>query len=251
MRLVKPHPDERSFRARTPPPGRDVQDDDWTVEDEGENYGELNEAFVGLPEACLPPFHLFSKPSASFPVSRSRHHCHHARSIGEIGPLCERVQELVNRVSAVEAELARLKAGENQTEPVSSPMLMDAGRDTDLIQRLRAELPSEADWDGDGSPGYSAQAIERAVGLFCSLLRLGRRARVAVETPDFGPGPSGSIDLHWMGEAYELLINVPADPDSHPTFYGDNKGDIAIKGALDSDDESNLEELIKWLRGRA
>ena len=49
--------------------------------------------------------------------------------------------------------------------------------------------------------------------------------------PKVLPGPAGSIDIHWKSEKKELLVNIPADPNLPATFYGDDYGDIFIKGS--------------------
>ena len=51
--------------------------------------------------------------------------------------------------------------------------------------------------------------------------------------PRIGPGPEGSIDLHWKQPSWELLVNIPADANEMATFYGDNYGVQKIRGTLD------------------
>lgn len=120
----------------------------------------------------------------------------------------------------------------------------------ELERKVRAELPARPNWDGEGSPGYTNQVIERAVRLFTEMARAAKREHIRIEMPDFGPGPDGSIDLYWDAEGYSILINVPADPRSQPTFYGDNKGATQIKGTLD-ETSPGLARLVLWLRGFA
>jgi hypothetical protein len=43
----------------------------------------------------------------------------------------------------------------------------------------------------------------------------------------------GSIDLHWKNDRFELLINVPRDPDSPMAYYGDDYGVDSVKGTFE------------------
>jgi len=115
------------------------------------------------------------------------------------------------------------------------------------IAESRKMLDYADDWDGEGSLGYEEATWRRAVGL---LLRCASAAWHADGThgdaPRITSGPMGSIDLHWKLPQRELLINVPADPDIAPTFYGDNRaGEFAIKGSLDEARDNRW--LAVWL----
>jgi hypothetical protein len=117
------------------------------------------------------------------------------------------------------------------------------------IQRSRRILSLEDDWDGEGSKGYSEQAWSRATGY---LRRQARacwlRHGVVIPTPTIGPGPEGSIDIHWQTEFYELLVNIPADPAIPASFYGDDYGTLSIKGTFDpSAEPSGHLALVSWL----
>ena len=41
------------------------------------------------------------------------------------------------------------------------------------------------------------------------------------------------MDVHWMEESFELLVNIPADTGQRAEFYGDDYGSIYVKGNLD------------------
>lgn len=62
--------------------------------------------------------------------------------------------------------------------------------------------------------------------------------------PDIGTGPDNSIDIHWKGAGFELIVNVPADPAQPIACYGDNGNrDHVIKIAIASN-------LVWWLEQR-
>jgi hypothetical protein len=50
--------------------------------------------------------------------------------------------------------------------------------------------------------------------------------------PQIGPGPNGSVDLHWKQDNWELLINIPSDKSEQASFYGDDYGTQRIRGTL-------------------
>lgn len=96
------------------------------------------------------------------------------------------------------------------------------------IQESRRILEIEDNWDGEGSVGYSVETWEKAV----SFLRvLEDTLHVALDAPDILPGPDGSIDLHWLTEQYEMLVNIPSEGDV-ATYYGDNYSSNSIKGSI-------------------
>ena len=107
-------------------------------------------------------------------------------------------------------------------------------------QELEAEIKHAAailkltdNWDGEGSPGYKADTLKRAVWFLTSHAeRLCSKYGVRLPVPKIGPGPNGSIDIHWKSP-WELLINIPADPNEMASFYGDNYGSQKIRGSFD------------------
>jgi len=91
------------------------------------------------------------------------------------------------------------------------------------------ELPE--DFDQEGSPGYSAETWRRAIGFLLSLAgALHERDAIALPRPKILPAGAGSIDLHWKSSQYELLVNVPANPQLPVEYYGDNaRGQMPIE----------------------
>jgi hypothetical protein len=101
-------------------------------------------------------------------------------------------------------------------------------------------------WDGEGSPGYSEATLDRAVAFVnAHTERLWDMYLVQPPIPSIGPGPEGSIDIHWKQPTWELLVNIPADVDKMASFYGDNYRTQKIKGSLDPE-YFNL-GIAEWL----
>lgn len=89
------------------------------------------------------------------------------------------------------------------------------------------------DWDGQGSPAYDREVFRRANVVYQELAHmvLDQAGRV-VPTPAVGPGPKGSVDLHWLTDQFELLINIPSDPEEPLPYYGDDFGVEKVKGTI-------------------
>ena len=113
------------------------------------------------------------------------------------------------------------------------------------IEDSRTILELELDPD-NGDIACSEQTWKRAV----EFLRRNAKwvwdtcSRV-VDLPEILPGPDGSIDLHWDYPTYEMLINIPADPNAKAGFYGDDRGEMSIKGKFDSNTFNH--GLLLWL----
>lgn len=120
---------------------------------------------------------------------------------------------------------------------------------SELQAQVRAELPIENDWDGEGSSGYSDAVVERAVLQATEMMQAGMWQGINIDVPDFGPGPEGSVDLHWVTGNYEVLVNVPADQLALPTFYCDDHHDSRLKGTLHP--VKGAAFLAAWLREHA
>ncbi len=115
----------------------------------------------------------------------------------------------------------------------------------EIIEGSRAILELELDEDEAQAP-YTEETWTRAVEFLRRNAKwvwdtLGR----AVDLPEILPGPDGSIDLHWDYPDYEILINIPADPNAKAGFYGDDRGKIQIKGSFDP--RSHNHGLLLWL----
>ena len=116
------------------------------------------------------------------------------------------------------------------------------------VNESRSMLGLGEDWDGQGAEGYSESTWQRAIDVLYRFhdwkwSHLGKTA----EVPVIGPGPNGSIDLHWKSQWIELLVNVPKDTDAPAEFYGDDYGKFSIKGTFDTGE--TVEPLARWLVG--
>jgi len=123
----------------------------------------------------------------------------------------------------------------------------------DIYQGLKAEIEQakrilelQDDWDGVGSPGYSEDTFNRAIAfLTMEAEGLWESWGIRLPVPRIGPGPDGSIDLHWKQPSWELLVNISADANEMAVFYGDNYGAQKIRGSLDPKN-FNL-GIVAWL----
>ena len=85
----------------------------------------------------------------------------------------------------------------------------------------------------DEEPTILPAAFARAkFFLRTQSLEMKKRLGYFPPTPRITPGPKGSVDLHWMNQAWALLVNIPAS-DALATFYGDCQEGGKIKGNLD------------------
>lgn len=115
-----------------------------------------------------------------------------------------------------------------------------------VLEDSRRILDLREDWDDDGASAIAERTWERATGfLKRQAERLWSEASRLLPVPGILPVPNGSIDLHWETDEYELLINIPNDPNKPASFYGDNYGEIQIRGTLDPDREHP--GVLSWL----
>lgn len=142
---------------------------------------------------------------------------------------------------------------EEREEPASfseGPREPDALRQLKTaIERSRVILTLGDDWDDEGSPGYKEATWKRATDyLKRQALVCWRMHDIAIPAPRISPGPNGSIDMHWETASYELLANVPEDPSTPASFYGDDFGALRISGTFDPDaNPAGHLALVSWL----
>jgi hypothetical protein len=113
------------------------------------------------------------------------------------------------------------------------------------VEEIRALLTAEVsrthlldlkdDWDGEGSTRYLKDTVDRAIGFAATQAHLLSELGFSFQIPDLGPGPNGSIDLHWKKASCELLVNIPADAGEMVTFYGDDYKTQHIRGSINVD----------------
>lgn len=116
----------------------------------------------------------------------------------------------------------------------------------EVVQSSRSILELKDNWDDEGSPAYSEATWNRAVLFFLkNALWVWKNHATIIDAPRILPGPKGTIDLHWETETYELLINIPIEPSAPATFYGDDRGNLSIKGTFDPSVYNK--GLLMWL----
>lgn len=82
--------------------------------------------------------------------------------------------------------------------------------------------------------------------MVANAVRLWQDRGLATPAPDIGPGPYGSIDVHWRLPRRELLLNVPVEEQEPVEFFGhDGAFGHKVKGSLDLADDSSW--LMQWL----
>ena len=116
------------------------------------------------------------------------------------------------------------------------------------IERASQYISSVNIPDDEDSIGYSKETLEHAVEfLTAHLLTIWLTYGIKVPVPRIGPGPGGSVDLHWKQSSWELLVNISPDPNAPASFYGDDYGNQRIRGSLDTRG-FNL-GIATWLMG--
>jgi hypothetical protein len=114
------------------------------------------------------------------------------------------------------------------------------------IEHAKTILTLTDDWDEEGSRAYSKNTLARAVDFLAAHSAKGYDLRSSYPpAPSIGPGPNGSIDLHWKQKTWELLVNIPADDGQMAVFYGDDYGAAKIRGSFDPK-TVNL-GIVNWL----
>lgn len=121
---------------------------------------------------------------------------------------------------------------------------------SEALKQSRAILDLQDNWDDEGGRRYEPETLSRTASfLERYAVRAWTRFGIAIDAPEIGPGPDGSIDLHWNSQKdrFVLLVNIrPAgDPSGPAGFYGrDNQG-TTIKGSFDPERVNS--GLLEWL----
>jgi hypothetical protein len=115
------------------------------------------------------------------------------------------------------------------------------------IERSRAMLDLDDDWDGEGSPGYAEATWRRAVGIaIASASRFFAVYDEVPPAPSIAKGPDGSVDVLWQSVSKKVMINVPADSGSIAYHgYDPDNPEREIKGLLDPADANGW--ILSWL----
>jgi hypothetical protein len=108
-------------------------------------------------------------------------------------------------------------------------------------------LALEDDWDGEGSPRYAPETLDRVERFLVTYLHYcSHRYGVVVPVPQLRPGPEGSVDIHWEERSYELLLEFPADGPL-ASYSGENVRGEEIEGLIDVTAFPVASGLVLWL----
>jgi len=115
------------------------------------------------------------------------------------------------------------------------------------IDQTKSKLLALKDnWDGEGAKKYKKDTWERATQFIKKIyVHLWRQTQKLITPPNILPGPDGSIDFHWKTPKFDLLINIPEDPEEPATFSSDDYGQNTIKGTFDPNKINHA--LLSWL----
>src|SRR5947207_818979 len=116
-----------------------------------------------------------------------------------------------------------------------------ASRVLELMNTVRRSLSIaelEDDWDGEGSPGYSIETLDRALEFVMGTIG------TTSPPPQINPGNAGSIDLYWENANRYLLINFPVGQ-GEPSYYGEDRYGSTTGGVIKSN--SMGRQVAAWL----
>ena len=153
--------------------------------------------------------------------------------------------EVWREPAALHARSERHERAVHDPRHVGGGLSPELGHVREAIESSRTILDLEPD-DDQGEAGYSEETWNRAVEFVTKNAQwLWDSFGFVIDAPQILPGPDGSIDIHWDRPSFEMLINIPADPRAQAGFYGDDRGEIAIKGSMDP---SRFNQgLLLWL----
>ncbi|HEX9988460.1 MAG TPA: hypothetical protein VGE45_08290 [Chloroflexia bacterium] len=114
------------------------------------------------------------------------------------------------------------------------------------LTRSERLLMLEPNWDGEDSPGYTPEVLDRARHLIeLTVKQLFDQPRVEKVVPSIDAGPNGSIDVYWQNADRELLVNIPAAEGELAEFYGTDDTGAQVKGKLDPGTAQGW--LVAWI----
>lgn len=136
---------------------------------------------------------------------------------------------------------------ERDTTPVEKWSQREEDRELKAeIEHAKTMLALVDDGDEEGAPGYSKNTLERAIKFASAHSAKGYDLCSSYPpTPRIGPGPDGSVDLHWKQKNWELLVNIPADETQMAVFYGDDYGAAKFKGSFNP--KTVKLGIVNWL----
>lgn len=113
------------------------------------------------------------------------------------------------------------------------------------IEKSKYILALEDDFDDDGSEGYKSETWVRAIKFICQLFDFALiKSNLKLPVPKILHGPSGSIDIYWENDDFNILVNIPKIDTPYGTYSGENKFGEKTKGQFDP---SNINYGIVFL----
>lgn len=135
------------------------------------------------------------------------------------------------------------------SEKVQRNIIIKEDQLKELIEHSKENILSlNDDWDGYGAEPIESETLDRAFELLRRILKsLWDEEIFDVPLPRIQPVPDSSIDLNWMTEDFELLVNIPANGDQIVCIYGEHVGHP--EDLIEHRGNYNLVDitLIKWL----
>lgn len=116
------------------------------------------------------------------------------------------------------------------------------------IERSRAMLDLQDNWDDEGSPSYAETTWRRAIQFVIDTATSFLRHRnVVPPAPMILKGPEASIDILWSSPRRQMLLNIPAEEDQPVTLGGHDREseDRVVEGSLDPSERN--EWLLVWI----
>lgn len=102
------------------------------------------------------------------------------------------------------------------------------------IEESKYMLDFKDNWDDEGSIRYKKETWIRAIKFIINYLKWAKeKADSIIKIPNIAHGPNGSIDIYWNDKNYRMLINIPENPESPFSIYGDDYENNKVKGTLD------------------
>ncbi len=102
------------------------------------------------------------------------------------------------------------------------------------IEKSKYILNLKDNFDEEGSEGYKKETWIRAIGFIARLFEFALiKGFVKIPQPKIYHGPSGSIDIYWENEDFNLLINIPKLNTKLASYSGENTIGEKVKGEFD------------------
>lgn len=83
------------------------------------------------------------------------------------------------------------------------------------------------DWDDDGGKAVCGVLATRVRNFLDRMNDLAKSWKRELPDPHISPGPKETIDIHWKGKEFELLVNAK-DGNGVCTYYGECPEDSHI-----------------------